>query len=80
MWITILLQLMPIILEMIKKWLERERQAAVAGHEGPAMVYVKEAQAVLMTESTITTASLWKAHAAGSTAFSAAEARMGPPA
>lgn len=80
MWITILLQLLPLILEMIKKWLERERQAAVAGHDGPAMAFVKAAQTSLASDGWMSPSAFWKAYSAGSVAYNTAEARMPPPA
>lgn len=45
MWITILMQLAPLILEFIKKLLAQERAAAVAGHDGPLTAAIKSYEA-----------------------------------
>lgn len=79
-WLAILMQFLPMILEIIKKLLERERQAAVAGHDGPVLAGIKAAQASLHTDGWLTTTSVSKAYNAGAAAFGAAEARMSPPA
>lgn len=74
-WLALLMQFLPMILELIKKLLERERQAAVAGYDGPALAALKAFQVATASP----TADNIQGAIAALQAYNAAEARIAKP-